>query len=1251
MNPRNRHPTPHRCLALAFVTAAAFAGTAAANAQATAEGFEGFDFFENRIRPALSKYCYECHSATAKKVGGGLKLDRKEDLHKGGIDGLVVIPGDPDNSLLIKAVRYDDKDLQMPPKKSGGKRLPESVIDDLVTWVASGAPFPATPADQHVEAPPHWAFTAPQNPPLPPVLNERWPATSLDRFILAKMEAAKTSPAPPADKLTLIRRASYSLTGLPPSPGEIDAFLGDNDPDAFAKVVDRLLESPHYGEHWGRHWLDVARYADTAGDTADYPLPEAWRYRNYVIDSFNADKPYDLFLKEQLAGDILATRQPSGRYAEQTTATGYLALSRRFGFDSEHYQHLTIQDSIDTMGQGMMALTVGCARCHDHKFDPVSARDYYSLYGIFASTRYAFPGSEQKNRFRSVVPLVPREESRQRWREMQAGFATLGTTPEAVLRSLDEMDGDFEMQRFASGGSYGVPVEPWHFNGPVAITQAAQSPFKHLHPFGAVGVGIPAGAAHALFQALHPVTREGRLFFNLEFRLSGGDPASPGHHRLVLGPRSGTAAVEILISAAALTITGDSRPLVIPLQNPGEWQCLQLEFDLDTRSFTGTFGTPEAVQPLPQRALAATGDFGIGMLRLESDGNGSPAMDLDNVAVQSTPIAPVATTPEPAAADSLADLQSELQQLAGDDGDLEAQEIGAAPSSQGWHPGPNSEVRISSDSQSPFTSAYPPGNLGIHLPASADGTYNGFGRHLPQVWTPAQTELLHVSFDFRPHAPAASAAGTWRFHIGKSHSSPAAELGFHSEKFFLRSGDERQKVAELRPGQWHQVKLALNLAARTFTGTIGTVDGQAAFAGEFPPGWEGGIDYVFIDTGGHLPGAKPALDFDNLAISPTPHESAPATAAPPPAALQARIVELRGQIQALAAGNEQRQQQLAQQLAHGPVPMAYGVTEGTPQNAHIQVRGEPDRPGAEVPRGFIEILGKAALDPATEGSGRLELAEWLVRPDHPLTARVMANRLWQHHFGRGLVATPNDFGTRSQPPSHPELLDHLAHQLIDSQWSLKRMHRLILLSATWQQACAADGAPSDLYASFSRRRLKAEEIRDSILLVSGMLDATPGEAHPFPPPPSWSFTQHQPFSAVYDHQRRSVYLMVQRLKRHPFLALFDGADPNSPTAERGTTTVATQALFFLNDPFVHTASLEFAARLQQASPVEDEQAALAYRLALGRQATAAELAHATEFLAAYRDEMVASGVADPGPAALAAFLRTLFASNEFLHCD
>jgi hypothetical protein len=346
--------------------------------------------------------------------------------------------------------------------------------------------------------------------------------------------------------------------------------------------------------------------------------------------------------------------------------------------------------------------------------------------------------------------------------------------------------------------------------------------------------------------------------------------------------------------------------------------------------------------------------------------------------------------------------------------------------------------------------------------------------------------------------------------------------------------------------------------------------------------------------------------------------------------------------------------------------MAYGVVEGTPHHARVQLRGEPDRPGEEIPRGFIQALGGGPLPPNTGGSGRLELAQWLTRPDNPLAARVMANRLWQYHFGHGLVTTPNDFGVRGQPPTHPELLDHLATRFIQSGWSVKAMHRLILLSATYQQgsvisepvisrSVAGDGRRTDSlitdYSSFPRRRLSAEEIRDAILAVSGELIRTPGRGHPFPSPVTSGYTQHGPFSAVYDHNQRSVYLMTQRLKRHPFLALFDGPDPNASAADRGLTTVPTQALYFLNSPFVHEKSDQFAGRLRSACPDDRQRIELAWRLTTGRAPTAPERFEAVEFLADYRAELIAAGQTNTESAALAAYVRSLFGSNEFLHLD
>lgn len=1265
---------------LAAVAAVCF-GWISGAADAAQGNASDLTFFENRIRPVFAQHCYSCHSAEAKTVKGALKLDTKEDLLKGGTGGVIVVAGQPEQSRLIHAVSYADEHLQMPPNKSGGKKLPDPVIADLIRWVEMGAPYPETPASRKAATPRLWALEPLRDPPPPAVRNKAWPSTSVDRFILAKIEKAGLQPAARADLRTLVRRATFDLTGLPPTPEEVEGFLADRSTNAFAKVVERLLNSPRYGEHWGRHWLDVVRYADTAGDTADYPLPEAWRYRNYVIDSFNADKPYDEFLREQIAGDILANQGTRDRYAERVVATGYLALSRRFGFDSENYHHLTIQDTIDTLGQSVLGLTMGCARCHDHKFDPLSTQDYYGLYGIFASTRYSFPGSEQKGRFRAMVPLVPFEESHPKWRALQSGYASRGLVPASVLRSLDDMDGDFEMQRFASGGSYGVLVPPWLYEGKVSVSQGAQSPFKHLHPFGSVGASVsPGTGAYRIRQTFHPNRTNGVVHVNLEFRVATNVAAATGRHRFLVGAHDGAPAVEILLAHDSITLPGNGESLVIPLPKPGEWHCLQIVLNLDARTFSGSVGVPGNTTDLAAGRLAARWKGGINHVAIDSPGKAEtlfPGLDVDNIGVQREPIAPVSTKPLGFAPDtpSMAGLQAELQSLVGPDGDLEAQAKEKPPSAP-FHPGPNSAVKILETAQSPFTNLYPAGTRGIHLPATAEGAYNGFGNNIAKPWNAQTTEKLHVSFDFRVSNKDSSTSGTWRFHIGRSSASAAVELGLGAMELYCRSENARDRVATLKPGEWHQVQFVMNLKERTYTGRVATRTKRSEFSGSFAVGWEGAIDYFFVDTGGHLKAAKPALDADNFMVSdqPLPSLDGPGAmyAAGPQASTLARIKDLRQRLEQLAAENEAHRRKLDTQLAAGPVALAYAVSEGTPHDARLQLRGEPDRPGVEVPRGFIRVLGNSQLADGAKGSGRLELAQWLTRPDNPLTARVMANRIWQYHFGSALVRTANDFGTRSPPPTHPELLDHLASHFIQSGWSIKAMHRLVMLSTTYQQSSmiresankksVAGNRPktdspypdllmADGFSPFTRRRLSAEEIRDSILAVSGALDATPGKEHPFPPPHQWGYTQHGPFTAVYEHDKRSVYLMVQRIKRHPFLALFDGADPNSSTAERRITTVPTQALYFLNDPFVHAKSVKLAERLQAARPTERGQVELASQLAFGRPATHAEQAEAAEFLAAGRSELQSAGVDDPHRAALAAYVRTLFGSNEFLHCD
>ncbi|MFM7099644.1 MAG: DUF1553 domain-containing protein, partial [Verrucomicrobiota bacterium] len=394
--------------------------------------------------------------------------------------------------------------------------------------------------------------------------------------------------------------------------------------------------------------------------------------------------------------------------------------------------------------------------------------------------------------------------------------------------------------------------------------------------------------------------------------------------------------------------------------------------------------------------------------------------------LQPEPPAPVSLEPaalagEAGAAEAEA-VDADLRRWMGIDGGFELQADGAPPATP-WGPGPNSVVRVSSGSQSPFRNLLPPGRLGLRLPAG--DAYNGFGQTLPQSWKPDSTPVLHASFDVRS-GPALAGGGSWRYYLGHGPGpSAAVELFFDGARFFRRSGDARDPVASLSPGEWHQVQLRLDLRQRKYSGLLASAHGSQAFAGDFASGWDGAIDYTFIDSYGHRGGPKPSLDADNftLGTAPLAAPTGPAVAeSDEDRARRARVDALRRRQAGLQARAESAARELEQLLAEGPVELAYAVSEGTPRPARLQLRGEPDRPGEEVPRGFLTALCGGALPAGVPGSGRLELADWLASPANPLTARVLVNRVWQHHFGQGLVRTPNDFGLRGQPPSHPELL-------------------------------------------------------------------------------------------------------------------------------------------------------------------------------------------------------------------------------------
>jgi hypothetical protein len=1294
---------------------------------AEADDLEREAWFESRIRPVLIDVCHRCHGGAT--TSSGLRVDSRANLLRGGDSGPAVMPGDPVRSLLMRAIERQGEVSAMPPDKERALR-PEQVAD-FKRWIVDGAYWPPaapqlvlskkSPSNQgsRVQGAP-WGYSPLERPALPQVALQTWNQTAVDPFILQRMEAAGVRPAPPADRRTLLRRVTFDLTGLPPTTSELEAFLGDDRPDAFARVVERFLRSPAYGERWGRHWLDVVRYADTAGETADYPTPLAWKYRNYVIDAWNRDKPYDQFIREQIAGDVFANDVVSNgpldadSRSDAVIATGFLALSRRFGFDSENYHHLTIQDSIDTLGQAVLGLSLGCARCHDHKFDAVSTRDYYALYGVFASSRYPFPGSEQKQKVRSLAPLVPPAEAAAAWRRHMAEIARLTHrlqqhgrgTPPGLLRPLTELDGDFELQAPAAGGSNGVLVPPWLYSGAISITAAAQSPYRNVYASGKSGVGIPANSQPARFEqslslaATYPLAKQ--LFINLDYRVAPQSAAAPrGGHRVSFVDRAGRIWVALRIEADRARLLSGS-PNVLDGDHasdftrvpPGEWRNVQLTVDSESGRVTGFIGTVN--ERLELAAVVLPKDRGptrivelierVVVEAIPEVDSPFPSIEYDQFAIRAEPFAPPATqfveldpatlvqaptAPVPTGTPDKGELAARLKVEIGNDGDLELQAKDQALASP-WNPGPNSEVRLTPAAQSPFRDFFGPGELGLRMPNRA--AYDGFGLTLSHA-KPDAAGRLYLAFDFRCVDQAAGGDGTWRYFIGHGPGTSAAiELFFHGSEFFRRSGPTVEPVGSVTLGEWHQVRLVLDTKQRSYTGELRGPKDVRRFTGSLATGWDGGVDYTFIDSYGHRPGVRPALDADNFLVSdhfPIPNVAA---AAADVATRRQRIAELRREIARSERGFEEDERRLRALIQEGPFPWAYAMAEGTPHAASIQRRGEPSQLGDLAPREVPAAVGLDAATPIVAGSGRRELAERITRPDHPLTARVIANRVWQYHFGQGLVKTPNDFGARGLAPTHPELLDHLACELIRANWSLKALHREILLSATYQQVTAGANraspstaeanrtnlsaapllSPDDLYAGFPRRRLGAEEIRDSVLAVTGELDRVPGEGHAFPAPPSWGFTQHAPFQAVYEHSKRSVYLMTQRLKRHPFLALFDGPDPNATTASRPATTVPTQSLFFLNDPFLHSAADRWAERLigDGGSP-----AAIVERIwleATARRPLAEERDEALAFMDAYAAQLQRDSPAPPDKLerlAVAAYIRIVLSSNEFLYVD
>jgi hypothetical protein len=1067
------------------------------------------EFFEKRIRPVLAEHCYKCHSAEAKQPKGGLLLDRPGGLLKGGDSGPALVSGKPDQSRFIEAIRYQNVDLRMPPK---GK-LPAAAIADLVKWVELGAPWPAQAGptaaakqedfDLQKRKRQHWAWRPirPQDPPH--VNNSSWPRSPIDRFILAKLEARGLAPAAAADRRTLLRRVYFDLIGLPPTPEQIDAFLHDQAAAAFDKVVDGLLASPHFGERWARHWLDLVRYAETRGHEFDFAAPNAYQYRDYVIRAFNADVPYNLFVTEHLAGDLLDRPRlhPTAGFDESILGTGFWFLGEwvHSPVDIRQDEADRLDNMIDVAMKTFQGLTVGCARCHDHKFDAISTRDYYALAGFLQSASYRLARFDSLDHNRRLARELEIMRARQR-PPLQHAMAD-------VLRPGVNRLADYLLaaQDHRRGRSPEEIAQSRHLQSSVLrhwVTHLQQAVKDDSDPF------------HAWAKLAAPAhSNDDRDAGPAENILK---PMLAGWRKQLAAADAARAACDVVVDYATSTArdwlqdgcafgVGPVRPGDVRFGGDRSWPIVKV-FDYAAAEKDATWdrlklaagaetepGTVSQVER-PGRMLR-TPTFRIGPGKLfylvKGTGHAYAAVDSHNLI----------------------------------DGPLHGQLV---------------------------------------MPIKTGDSFQWVSHDL----SPYQGQRVHVEF-----TPARGADFAVAMVVQAATSPPSPHRPNHA-------------LAEALSG-----KATLDSVAAAYQRLLAEA-----------------VERLGSDR---IAGSRDAADYAALADWIVHH----------PELFGADSQEAKNSVRDAATPLLARQAGLVAQIKEES-RLAMAMMDSNAQDENVFIRGSHKKPGERVPRRFLEALAGREPLADTRGSGRLELARQMTDPAaNPFIRRVLVNRVWHHLFGRGIVASVDNFGVMGELPTHPELLDYLADRFVQQGWSIKALIRALVLSSAYQMSSqsqpGADQAdPQNLLLHCMRlRRLEGEAIRDAMLAVTGRLN--PRLYGPSVPVHLTQFLEGRgrPATGPVDGDgRRSVYIAVRRNFLSPFLLAFDTPIPFSSVGRRTVSNVPAQALILLNDPFVHQQAELWGRAMLACTASADERIGRMYQTAFGRPPTSEERAACVEFV-------------------------------------